>query len=77
MSGRIISPDGVTARRRPGRDEPHGPVELSDEDRRKAFKADCPSCKAPIIAMSEIDPRHPATCISKGDNRSMVFLLNS
>ena len=57
----------VRTRRRPGRHEPHEPVWLDNDRRRKAFKGTCPECKAPIVAMSDIQLDLPTTHVNKGD----------
>jgi DNA-directed RNA polymerase subunit RPC12/RpoP len=48
-------------------DNQRKPVWLDDDERRQAFKGDCPSCSAPMIAMSEIRKDEPTTRVEKGD----------
>ena len=69
MKKREERADGVKISRRVrvGANDPRAPVFLSDDDRRKAFKGDCPSCSAPMIAMSEVAKSQPTSWVSKGD----------
>lgn len=51
--------------------DPEGPVhdlvDLTDKQRRRTFKFDCPECHYPLIVMSNLSPRLPTTRVEKGD----------